>query len=299
MNSKLKKIITLVSSMSVLASGAASVSALSVDNSNANQSFISSIEDSSEKKLAKLLMDSGTSIAETQDVLSAYEAGQTEITARTAINGPFATNTNFYSGVNCSSNQHYGVIIKNNGSTSESPSLRLGYNSTWISFPSGSPYTELNGFGPLSVSHVLNSSQWLIMGYVEAQTTTAVPVGMLEIPFNVNKVNINQEHETKSESTVYHKFTFERLFNYPISGPDTTYSYETYVLGDVNHDGIVTDVDVTYLSKYLVGDITDLSFTYTDKGYNTAKIVNNLAMDANKDGVIGLSDLATILQSRE
>ena len=157
----------------------------------------------------------------------------------------------------------------------------------------------LNGFQPLTVNYISENTQWLMLGYVEAKTTSSVQIGLLELPFNVKSINPDIEHETKSESTVYHKFVFERLFNYPISGVDTTYSFETYVLGDVNHDGKVTNADVTYLSDYLVGDISNLSFTYTDKSYNVAKIVNDLAMDANKDGSISLADLATIRQHVE
>lgn len=54
-----------------------------------------------------------------------------------------------------------------------------------------------------------------------------------------------------------------------------------------------------FLSCQMIVSFGNLSFTYTDKSYNVAKIVNDLAMDANKDGSISLADLATIRQHVE
>lgn len=274
-------------------------SASTVKNSNDTQNFISSLNDS-EKRLANAFLSSGYSLDETSDLISAYKNGTKKIT-RTR-NRTYPTNTNFYSGVNLSENQHYAVIIKNNGSTSESVNLKLGYNDNWIGFTSTSPveYRLLNQSANMSVTHqtVAGSKEILMSGYIPSTTSLSVPAGVIELPFNVI-VNNPIGNEQKTESSLYHKLTFQRLYNYVINGVDTTFCMETYVRGDVNHDGIVDEVDVTYLSNYLIGDIEELAFSYTDKSDYVTKIVNDLAMDTNKNGEADLSDLAWIMKHKE
>ena len=229
-------------------------------------------------------------------MMDIYQEGSREIAASAnSINSrAISTGTNFYNTSYLSSNQHYGVVIANNGSAAVDVTLSLNYQSNWISFNSPLGTNFLNATHDLSVRKKSGKDCISMSGYLPAMGNNVTPVGELEIPFNVVMDSANAGSETFSEGTLYHKFTFTREYCTPDDdNNDTTFCFETYVNGDVNHDGRVSAADSNYLTRYNLNEITldEIAFTYTDKSANIARIVNLCAMDANKDGIISLADL--------
>lgn len=65
--------------------------------------------------------------------------------------------------------------------------------------------------------------------------------------------------------------------------------FETFAMGDLNHNGRVTLADTYLLEKYLIGVDPDLE--YKDKPSSYCKSVKLVASDVNQDNSIALSDV--------
>ena len=190
------------------------------------------------------------------------------------------------------------MIIANNGSACTSVTLNLNYDPTWIAFNSSLGERMLDSTSNLNCTSILPSNLVTTGGVYIGSKTTETPSGVVEIPFSVTMTEGNQGNEGYSEGTLYHKFTFTRASSVPING-DSTFRFETYVSGDVNHDGIVNSQDVTLLTRYNTQEITDLSHSYTDRSNEVASIINNLAADADRNGEIGIADVLWIQHHME
>jgi len=289
--------LTALTTLATLGIGSFSVSA---NELTAKEKFIASFSTEAEMKAAKLFVENSTSLSEAESMMNVYLDGKSKIanskkSRSTDNDGPFDTYTNFYSATNLSSRQHYGVVIANNGLATVSTRLQLNYNPSWIGFNSNLNTRTLNSGATFTVSpdDDADENYYSISGYLSATTSSAVPVAVLDMPFNVLMTDAGT-NESFSEGTLRHKFAFSRQYCQVIGNTDTTFTYETYVAGDVNHDGIIDSVDSAYITDYYLGSITNLSFTYTDKNYNVAKIVNDLAIDADRDGTFGLADVIYI-----
>lgn len=262
--------------------------------------FIQSFTDPETASVAEYLIDSDLSIMEAEKLMDIYEKGLEEIEASSNSrssdfpNGPYYTGTSFYNGTILSSNQHYGVIIADNGSAVTSTSMRLSYIPQQVSISSSNVYSAHILNGSFNLERPDDEFKVYISGTFSAPQSYNRPAGVLTLPFNVVATS-GSSADSYSEATLYHKLTLTRTSSLPLNGrPDTTFSFETYVLGDVNHDGQVTNADCTYVLKYVSSSIDNLSFYYTDVNANVAKIVNDLAQDANCDGTIDLTDASTI-----
>ncbi len=302
--------LTALTTLATLGIGSFSVSANEPANANMNlladtateeEAFIASYTKADEKLAANYYIENGLSLADAKNMMDVYQEGSREIAAAsTKKSRAISTGTNFYNTSYLSSNQHYGVAIANNGSACTDVSLRVGYNPSWISFNSSLNQRMINDNSNFSFT-LLTAYNFLSAGGIYVgDETTVTPSAVFEVPFNVVMTQGNQGSETYSEGTLYHQFTFSRISSSPIAG-DSTFCYETYVNGDVNHDGRVTAADVNYLTQYNLQEITldELAFTYTDKSENIANIVNKLAMDTDKDGDVGIADLIIIEKTIE
>lgn len=68
-----------------------------------------------------------------------------------------------------------------------------------------------------------------------------------------------------------------------------------YYLGDLDHDGNVSDSDVIFLAKYLNGTAS-LGGNYIDMSSDEAKFLRSLAADVNRDGKVDDADLVRLNQ---
>lgn len=284
--------LTALTTLGTLGIGSFSVSANGL--TTAEDKFIASYKNADEIKAANYYLENGLSVEEAQELMDTYIDGKEKLEAK---NNPksraIPTGVNFYSDTNLSDNQHYGVVIANNGSACSTVTLTLGYQPSWVGFNSSLSQRMLDDSSNFSFTHIANRNLISVGGTYVGNETSEIPSAVFEVPFNVVMTEESNVSEAYSEGTLYHKFAFTRASSTPIVG-DSTFCFETYVRGDVNHDGIVDSLDVYYLTEYNLHNITDLSFTYTDKNNNIANIINNLAADTDKDGYIGVPDLTWI-----
>lgn len=292
---------------------AGSIGAVSAAEENSNvedisiktaeeKAFIESFENQDLEQIASFYIDGGLSIEESSSLMDVYMEGLAEIaessvTGRTrsggtVTDGPYYTNTNFYSGTKLSANQHRGIVIADNASANTTVNLALTFDPQWVTIDNNDIFDKDNINGNLRINFTPALNMVSMSGNFFSNIYSNVPAGVLTLPFDVVSVPPSND-DAYCEATLYHKFTFSRLSSNP-STVDTTFSFETYVLGDVNHDGRVSAADCTYLSNLLSHKITNLSFIYTDKSANKAKIVNDLAQDANRDGKVDVTDISCI-----
>lgn len=252
--------------------------------------FAASFTNSDTRKVAQYLFDNGMSLEEAKDTMETYEKGL-EIIAEREIRPLNAIDTGraFYSENSVAISPHYCVIIADNASASVETTLNLSFSRDWIDYDfTEMPYTVFNANDDFTFRQA-TSSRLRLNGDVIATSTNSSPRGVLRFPFEI-VADTDMNYEPYTESTIYHKFTLVRSYCESLNGKDTTFSFETYALGDIDHSGSVDEADSTYMLQFLVQIINDLSFSYTDKSDNIANIVNFLALDANQDGVIDMSD---------
>lgn len=302
--------LTALTTLATLSIGSFSVSAneltkvntnLLSDTATAEDKFVASYKKADEQLAANYYLENGISLEDAKTMMDIYQEGALQIAAsNNSIARSYSTGANFYNTSYLSQNQHYGVVIANNGSACTGISLNLNYEPNWIGFNSSLGANVLDNTSNITSTLISSLNLVTIGGTYIGNKTTETPAGVVEIPFNVVMTEGNHGNESYSEGTLYHKFTFERASSNPIMG-DSTFCYETYVNGDVNHDGRVNSIDANYLTQYNLGEITldNVAFTYTDKSSEIAKIVNDRAMDANKDGYVGIADITRINETLE
>ena len=96
----------------------------------------------------------------------------------------------------------------------------------------------------------------------------------------------------KSELNIYRQINFD-CNRSDING---IYTFETYVLGDVNHDGQVDEDDTTMLTNILAG-LDTFGHIYKNGAAFQSEITNKLASDVNFDGIVNIEDLKLIKAS--
>lgn len=162
-----------------------------------------------------------------------------------------------------------------------------GYTSegiTLISGVSSDHYDILNNYDN-NTSFAVNSNNQGVAFSTETESRDVnVPLAMCTFPFTPNA-------SLSSESAIRSAFTFKETIALleDGNGIGSTCAFHTYVLGDFDHDGVVCDMDYSYLIDFVML-LFDGKFEYTNIGVNLAFEINTLAMDINGDGVLNIRD---------
>lgn len=307
--------LTAITTLATLGIGGFSVSAneqltnvnenLLADTATAEDEFIASYAKPDEQLAANYYIENGISLEEAKSMMDIYQDGARKIAAsKNSMARSNNEGVNFYSTTHLSRNQHYGIIIANNGAAHVMPTLRLSYTPNWASITADKVGVINNNFLESKVRFP-NEGTIKIEGEVTPSASMYTPSGVCDIPFNVlmTEDQASDEYITFSEGNLYHQFALKKSSCDVMNGIDTTFTFETYVNGDVNHDGIVNSIDCNYLTQYVLTAI-DLSkiteaYKYTDVSHEIAEIVNLRAMDTNKDGDIGAADVTGIMKTLE
>lgn len=281
--------LTALTTLATLGIGSFSVSANGLTTEE--DKFIASYKNADEIKAANYYLENGLSVEEAKKMMDLYQEGALQIAASKnpmarTVNAP----VNFYSDTNLSRNQHYGIIIADNGKANVDATLSIGYSNQLIS-PNINSVSELGSYVEVYRKTDLQN-EVKIKAELTPSTSNEVPVGVCDIPLNIISNSFT------SEVALYNSLTLTVSECDSLDGSNTTFRLETYVAGDVNHDGKVNASDVKYLTDYNLGvknieDILD-DCEYTDTHENVSNIVNKRAMDADKNGYISISDLTAI-----
>jgi hypothetical protein len=104
----------------------------------------------------------------------------------------------------------------------------------------------------------------------------------------VLRYKITPTSSAKNESAVYGGITFtDRLSTGDLD-------YETYALGDVDHNGVVNSADYTYLMDFLLMKRDDFDFTYSDGSNHFSFATNGLAADTTQDNAVDIRDASQL-----
>lgn len=312
---KFKTLTALCVALATMVSANASLaaSAATVDPELAQrEAFVSSYSNDMERAAAQLYLDLGASLSDAKDMMDVYISGEKEIQESRAAASKnrrlkagakgykvYDTGTTFYNGgTRISKNPHYAVVIVDDASQEYETTLKLTYNTDWLNVGNALEAKTLNGYENIRTTKKTNTVKFFC--HLNPLTNNKIPMGVVQIPFSATKPS--NTTECLNEATLYHKFTFTRVMNSvddPNSGTDSTFRYETYVKGDANHDGLVTNADSTYVTNYMLNVNNYPVFHYTNVHENIAKIVNDLAMDYDDNGVVELADMILINKNKD
>lgn len=266
--------------------------------------FVMSFKDAQTQEAAQYILDNGISLDDAKDLMASYEHGLELIAQRSASttnevstyssSGPIETNRPFYSGTQTAQSQHYGVLIKDNPSATVSATIRLSYTPTWIYYDfSALNYTVIDTTSTIFFQKDTTINNCITTGgYLPASSNTALFQTLLEFPFDT--INDTSSSENYSESTIYNNFTLNIVNSTALNNINTTYTFHTYAIGDVDHSGYVDDADYTYIMQFLLTQYDYLGFSYTDVPDNIAAYLNFLSTDADRDGTLTMSDAIII-----
>lgn len=294
----------------VSANSSLTASAATVDPELAQrEAFVAEYSNEDDQNMAQYCLDNGLTVEEARNFMNSYisikaEKSNSQISNKKRLkagkngtaNERENTGKSYYNGNKASKNQHEAIVIVKNGSGTYSTGLTLSYTPEWINVADPVPFEVFNGYKNLQIKN--NNNSISINGYLPAKTTEEIPLGVVQIPFNVTEPN-TPGHEKYAETTIYSKFDFKRNYNMAILNTDSVYGYETYVKGDVNHDGQVDEKDRDYLIKYNVNGGIVPRFHYTNQSDEIADIITPLAMDFNCDGVIDMTDAIWVIKCKD
>ena len=275
----------------------------------AENKFVTSFNNNAKyTEISKYLIDSGASLEDAELIMDMYISADKETSAKKNwINVKGANSAGndapqpFYNKNNLSKNQHYGVIISNSGTVHK---YGINFDLTYyennkISLKSTTAINNLyNGVCLNPRYYDSNHSNLEVvfsaMGNININLDPTKPAGICDFPFKVISRNLNEK-------------SIRELLKFYVDPKNLTsnYRFETYVQGDCNHDGIVDAKDLQMLIDYNLGhqldpisyvsmELNGINYTIDD---NSAAIVNNLASDADRNGVLDIADVTWIAKN--
>ena len=258
----------------------------------AKEQFIDNYENTDYLEVAEYLMKNDVSLSTAEDIMKSYIQYKEEQKNKKEPSGT-RTLASFYNNSVLSNNQHYGVIISNTGNVYDNSidfwfihsSDQLGCSNSINVTPCCSG-VNLQGTNINWINHIIN-----IYGAINISSGNS-HTGICDFPYNVYTTNTN-------ECDLY--YTLNNGFS--VSGNDTsaTFRYEAYVRGDIDHNGIVNNNDLGKIIEYNLGHGLEYETEYAGMSEDepminadVARIVERLAADADRDGVLGLGDVTWI-----
>jgi len=270
----------------------------------AEKQFIDSYKNSGYDDIAAFLIDNDFSVSDAQNTMKLYVEGkrmESELSNKKSFKSGIKSSGNvpkFYSETNMSGKQHYGVVIMNNGSANVRKTiLDLDYDSDWAGITSSLSTRPLHSNITVDVDVDEDETEANFECRIPSLSSSNTPAGVFEFPFTLNMTSTGTPSGTFTESNLYSTFDLTRSYiKYYSGSPNTTFDFETYVQGDINHDGRVDGLDVSFMVEYNQGKKTlnDLHTNYIGVSANVAKIINTLAADMDHNGSVDLQDLILI-----
>lgn len=303
---KLIAALTAITSMASLGVGTISASAADLDAINEKilndtasdeEKFIAEYaNDSEEMKVADYVINSDISLCDAESLMQTYENSST--TTNTNFSYPYYSLTDFADG------EHFMAVIDTNPSVPKDHNFDIYYKSN-TSLPGYAKSTgvEYNGkvfktalyayfnnydYTPTS-SDISNCGDY--KGIVTAFATKGIsgytsPALLMAYGFDKKK-SIYSEHDFRS------LFATKEYKLSDVKKDTTGLAFETVSIGDVNHDGVLTEDDSTWILRKLVNS-SDLEFTFSDGLTHYTKATSELVADFDQDGEIAISDVVAL-----
>lgn len=281
----------------------------------AEKAFVANFNDTKYKDVAKYLVDNGMSLKDAEAVMSMYIAADEE--KQTPKIGYLKSSTptpQFYSDTNLSKNQHYCVIVSKNGAYKNNNFHKS------LMYAENSEDSMINSLGHLNIKNlssgvnitgdVVSGLLWDLIGRINLTGKASKKVGVCEFQIYTTDSSTN-------EKEMYEQLHWEDEYldnNGNLKENNLPLRYHTYVQGDVKHDGIVDGTDLQWLIDYNMGKnpetVVKYVYTYPNPdaygnaitiNFDTdiARIINNLAKDADRNGTIDLADVTWIVKNAD
>ena len=235
-------------------------------------------------ELVTYLQENGVSEEDIADIVDLYIAGSAQASA-TKLDVPY------YNANSLASTQHYVIAI-----TPDTASFPTGATidvyaklQTELVPTQAKVITDYDYFAYTNtvLAHIgsdpgaepYNKSSFMLV----TQNKKLSSNGLFTVPINItSSANIKSEAALNKQVEIFSNSEKRDVV------------FETYALGDVNHDGLVDAADVTYLSNFLLGKENNFEFTYSDYSTHYAGLTNIYASDVNTDDQISLADLIVL-----
>ncbi|MBO5383679.1 MAG: hypothetical protein J6A30_05200 [Ruminococcus sp.] len=247
-----------------------------------SETLINSYANPVAQDIAEYCLDNGMSLEETKELVDGYASRNTVSAARSGTNDYLPSK--YHNDTLLSESDHYIVLILTNTTERVTGKYQMYLTSAYAE--SNDTYSLCRGYDTASgVILSVNTSYGILTNLVApAGVTTASEAAFAKYGL------------IKGESADSEKDIYDAIYSSDITS-DANVAYDTYALGDVNHNGSVDSDDTDCLLEYIVQSREDLSFTYYDSnaggGLHSA-VTNWLAADANQDNAISLVDVTTI-----
>ena len=249
----------------------------------AKKQLIETYEKKGVADVTRFLLDNNFSLSETQNITELYIDGKNKRMQNESKTGNVRSTPDFYSTTNLSKKEHRGVVFIHNASPQNKHfDLSLRYNSAWSTIATSTQPDLLqdleNGY-----SLDFSSSPISFVGNADFSSFQSTPVALFDFPFTVTT-------NSATEKIIRDKLRFTTYY------PTAYCTFYTYVMGDVNHDGLVNTIDLSMIIEITLESMTeyDLPDTYNNIDPSIALRINRLAGDMNDDGVINTNDLNII-----
>ena len=252
------------------------------------EALINSYSNPTARLIAEYLLDNGMPFDEAKEMTDGYaERHPVSSMARaasveTTVDGPYH-NSHHLSG-----QEHYLVAIVKDTSVALDESFTFDFDSYYVGYDDDAYECGMYANDPNLIYSVGVPQSNKVVTAIYTPNRTTTPSVNSAVKYAVDKA-----HSANERNLIDHiHFTYNYGHN--------VIDYDTYALGDVNHDGHVNQKDSDYILEYLVHRRSDFSFTYTDQSTNPktayAAVTNLLAADVTKDGVISMADITRLGQ---
>lgn len=289
---KFKNKVVAAVSATVMAAGMV-MSSVPAFASSEEMDFINSYNGTA-RELAQYVINEGCTIDESKHIMDNYLKGKAEIEEKNNGISTYSVDNEvlpeYYSSIKFASSKHYiaAISLKPN-ITIRKVNLFFGANTDYVFAPLEGSYracfsyssmlsdinTSLNYPSNDKWEYEISISDMKSLDKTEAQVVVIFPLGKNTKPL--------------SEADLYKDITFD----YNTTMGRGMFTFETFAMGDVNHDGEISDADYTLLAECMMGK-NDLSLQYADGSNHYSGATNLVAADVNQDNAISLSDLMLI-----
>lgn len=292
---KFKNKVVAAVSATVMAAGMV-MSSVPAFASSEEMDFINSYNGTA-RELAQYVINEGCTIDESKHIMDNYLKGKAEIEEKNNGISTYSTDNEalpkYYSDTNLAQTKHYILIIATDCVyPQEEVNFIFKDSTTNVIIPNDSSYRKCFSYSSkefdISASLSYSSSdnrKWTYNMYIqEAPNLSDVIAAQPLIVFPIEK---------GSRTSTEFELNKNIEFSYYSRTGDNAFAFETFAMGDVNHDGEISDADYTLLAECMMGK-NDLSLQYADGSNHYSGATNLVAADVNQDNAISLSDLMLI-----
>ena len=294
---KLVAVLTAITSMVSLGVGTISASAADLDainekilNDTATEEdkVIASCTDSGEIKAMEYLIDSNTSIEDVQLAKQIYDEGLRELQS-TSSN---SCGLDFYSNNGLIPTRHYITLVdtKPNAPKDESIVLNVKDNIFTSNVKIGfvNPYTNSSHYN----THDIFCDDYGFMLRLKGDgINVSSPKLAGESDLYFSTANLKNAAKNSGENAS-EKYLYDCL-GVNVRNTTGTFEVQTYALADVYRDGTLSALDSLAILQYL-DETNDLLYTYNDGKDHGSSVVNTLAADVNRDGMVTNDDVTLL-----